>query len=183
MNRKVTLKNLSINLNGQQRNKKVICLLVSVFFLSGCAAYKFQRGKKPYEQGYVVSRDDYAILEYTIGKDNTVPGINLAEGRFNRRKKTVEDYYKKMGYIENRFKMAFWNPAVFFLGIVKGVFKLPFIAISDYRYEHNPEYRQKMIRLEEEKETRQKLRLKKLKEELNSYIQQDLAQENPLNTK
>lgn len=157
--------------------KKLIGLFLLVLFLSGCAIYKFQRGKEPYRRGYVVSRDDYTILEYTIGKDNSVPNIELAKERFKRRRKTVEHYYKKMGYIENHFKMAFWNPIVISLKVIGGIFRLPFIAISDYKYEHDPEYRDKIRRLEEEKDSLEEIRIKKLKDELNTYIQKDLASE------
>lgn len=87
--------------------KKILILIALVVFLSGCATYKFQRGLKPYDKGYVVSRDDYTIVEYTIGKNNSVPDLGLARQRFKKRRNIVEHYYKKMGYIENRFKMAF----------------------------------------------------------------------------
>ena len=77
--------------------RKVILLVLLVVFLSGCATYKFQRGKEPYHKGYVVSRDDYIIPEYTTGKDNSVPNLEIAKKRFKKRKATVEYYYKKMG--------------------------------------------------------------------------------------
>jgi hypothetical protein len=156
---------------------KKIFLLILIVFLSGCATYNFHYGKAPYDKGYVASRDDYSILEYTIGKDNNVPDISLAKERFNRRRRIVEHYYKKMGYIENHFKMAFWDPCVMFLKLVGGVFRLPFIAISDYKYEHNPEYKAKTDRLQEVKEALQETRIRKLKEGLNIYIQKDLGQE------
>jgi len=146
--------------------------------VGGCATYEFHRGEEPYDKGYVASRDDYIILEYTIGKDNTVPDLKLAEARFNRRRRTVEHYYKKIGRIENNFKRTFWAPFEMFLGVLGGVFRIPFIAVSDYKYEYNPEYREKIDRIEEEREARQEARIKKLRDELNIYIQQDLAKEN-----
>lgn len=157
--------------------KKLISLFFLVLFLSGCATYKFQRGKEPYHKGYVLSRDDYAILEYTIGKDNSVPKLELAKERFKRRRKIVEHYYKKMGYIENHFKMVFWNPAIFSLKIAMGVFRLPGIAISDYRSRHNPKYRERIRKIEDEKDAREEARINKLKDELNVYIQKELASE------
>jgi len=158
--------------------KKTFALFLMVLFLSGCATYKFHYGKKPYDSGYVASREDRTILEYTIGKDDSVsPDLELAKERFRRRRKVVEHYYKKMGRIDNNFRKNFWGFFEMFSGFLTGVFRLPFIIISDYRYEHNPEYQERIDSLEQEKETREQARLDKLKQELNTYIQQDLAKE------
>lgn len=160
--------------------KKIAMLIVLAVFLSGCATYKFQRSREPSSKGYLVLRDDYAIPEYTIGKDDALPdNLQLAKGRFSKRKGTVEHYYKKMGYIENRFKMAFVDPATLFLKMIGGVFRLPFIAISDYKYEHKPAYREKIKKIEQEKDAKEEFRIQKLKERLNIYIQNDLGRENP----
>lgn len=159
--------------------KRCVFLILSVVFLSGCAAYKFHHGEPPYDKGYVVSRDDYTIVEYSVGKDNSVPDRKLAKERFLRRRSIVEDYYKRMGYIENRFKMLFMDPPVMFLKVVAGVFRFPFVAVSDYRYGHNPKYREKIRKLEEARDAREETRIKKFKERLNSYIQQDLNRGNP----
>lgn len=157
-----------------KRNALLFLLLI---FLSGCATYKFHHGKEPYNKGYVVSRDDYTILEYTVGKDKTVPRLAKAQERFKRRRKIVEDYYKRMGYIENRFKMAFMDPAIYFLKLVGGVFRLPGIAISDYRARHNPKYKERIRKIEEEKDAREETRIKNFKDKLDAYIQKDLASE------
>lgn len=158
--------------------KKVVILFLVALFLSGCATYKFHHGKEPYHhKGYVVSRDDYAILEYTVGKDNAVPNLALARERFKRRRRIVEHYYKRMGFIENHFKMVFWNPTIFSLKIAGGLFRLPSIAISDYKYEHNPQYREKIRKLQEEKDSREEAHIKKLKDELDVYIQKDLTKD------
>lgn len=162
------------------RAKKITVLFLGILFLSGCATYKFHHGKAPYDKGYVVSRDDYAILEYTVGRDNQVPPLKLAKERFNRRRKIVEDYYKKMGYIENHFKMAVYDPSIAFLKLVGGVFRLPFIAVSDYRYEHNPKYKEKIKKLEAEQDIREANRIKSLKEKLNEYLANDLTKEPPI---
>ena len=163
--------------------KKIIFLFSLTLVLSGCATYKFNRGQTPPDKGYVVSRDDYAILEYTLGKDNTVPdNVKLAKERFKRRRNMVEHYYKKMGYIENHFKMVFWDPPILFLKFITGIFRLPCYAISDYKYEHNAKYRERIKKREEEKEAQEEARIKKLKETLNTYIQKDLAAESPKET-
>lgn len=158
--------------------KRITALFLLVTFLAGCATYRFQHGSKPYDKGYVASRDDSTILEYTVGKDNAVPdNLALARERFKRRRKIVEHYYKKMGYIDNHFKMIFWNPCIYTLKTMKGIFRLPFIAISDYRYAHNPRYRERMEKTEAQIDAREELRLQKFKDELSSYIQKDIARE------
>lgn len=156
-------------------------LFITILFTSGCATYKFQHGKAPYDKGYVVSREDYTILEYTIGKDNTVPDIKLAKERFKRRKGIVEDYYKKMGRIENHFKQEVWNRIVMFLQLMGSVLAMPGRIISEYKYGHNPEYREKIQKLEAEDYAREEARIKKLKEGLYTYIQRDLSKEKPEN--
>ncbi len=157
--------------------KKAVVLFLVLVFLPGCASYRFQRGGQPYDKGYVVSRDDYVIPEYTLGKDNSVPDIPLAKERFKKRKGTVEHYYKKMGCIENRFKQSVWDPIPAFLRLVSGPFRLPAFAIRDYKYEHNPAYREKVKKMEAEQDAKEETRIRRLKEELSIYIQDELARE------
>lgn len=157
--------------------KKIILLIVSAVFLSGCATYKFQRGRAPYEKGYVVSRDDRIIVEYTVGKDNSVPNLEVARQRFRERRNMVEHYYARMGYIKSGLKSAFWDPIVLFLKFIGGIFRLPAIAISDYKYEHDPQYREQVIKKQEEEEALEAARVKKLKDEMDSYIQKEIALE------
>lgn len=158
----------------------ILIFAFCIFNLMGCATYKFHHGQAPYNKGYVVSRDDYNILEYTLGKDNTVPKLPVAKERLKRRRDRVEDYYKRMGYIENHFRMVFWGPCIYFCKLAGGVFRLPFIAISDYRANRNPKYKEKLRKIEEEKEAREEARIAKLKERLNLYIQKDLTSEPPM---
>jgi hypothetical protein len=61
--------------------------------------------------------------------------------------------------------------------IVGGVFRLPFIAISDYKAAHNPQYKEKLRKIEDERDAREEARINALKEKLNAYIQKDLARE------
>lgn len=152
-------------------------LALFVLFLSGCATYKFSHDKTD-TKGYVASRENYTIVEYTVGKENTLPeDLNLAKERFKRRKNTVEDYYKKMGYVDSRFKETFINWPKFFLGMITGVMRLPFAAISDYKYEHNAKYRQEVKKREAKDYDLEEARIRRLKEELNKYIQGDLKVE------
>ncbi len=160
--------------------KKIILMLALAILLSGCATYKFQRGEKPYEKGYVVSRAGYTILEYTVGKDNNVTeDIYTAKKRFYRRRSIVEYYYKRMSEIENRFKEAVVDPPLAVLKFIGGIFRLPWIAVSDYRYEHNSKYREMIKKRERQQDEREAARIAKLKEYLNNYIQRDLALERP----
>jgi len=157
--------------------KKLALLLIFTVFLSGCYAYRFSRGKPPYDKGYVASRDDNTILEYTLGKDNTVPNVKLAKERFKRRRRTVEHYYKRMGYIDDYFMITFVNPITSIVRVAGGVFLLPYILVSDYRYEHDPEYRKRIIRIEEQKDALEEARINALKAQLREYIEEDLAVE------
>ncbi|MBL7070223.1 MAG: PKD domain-containing protein [Candidatus Omnitrophica bacterium] len=157
--------------------KNLKLLLVAILFLSGCAGYRYHHGQSPHDEGYVVSRDGYTILEYTLGPDDSVPDRYLAKERFKRRRRVVEDYYKKMGYIQNRFKEAVWGPWTSFWKLVGGIFRLPFIAIADYKYEHNPEYKKKVQEVDAQKEAKQEEHIEELKVDLDEYIQEDLSLE------
>ncbi len=158
--------------------KALVILPFSLLFLSGCATYSFWKGESPYDKGYVAARYDRVIPEYTLGKDNSVPADEqLARERFQRRRKTVENYYKKMGYIENRFKQNFVDPPIFMLKSVFGIFRMPSIAIADYRYNHNPKYKEEVDKKEDAEYKVERERLKALRDQLNAYIQEDLQKE------
>ncbi len=122
----------------------LISLLLLVFVASGCASYKYGSGIKPYGKGYVVLRNNTVIPEYTLGGDNKAPlDLDLEKERFKSRRSKVEYYYKKLNIIYSIYSSFITYPAAI-VGMVGGVFKLPFIFVSDYRYEHNPEYRKKI---------------------------------------
>lgn len=158
--------------------KKIIGIFLLCLLLSGCATYRFQPGAKPYDAGFVVARDNYPIVEYTLGNENSVPeDLGLAKERFKRRHRMVEHYYKKMGYIENNFNMVFWKPCICLCKTIKGIFRLPFVAISDFRYDHNPQYRERIIKKEQEEDALEEANIQTEKDKLGKYIQQDLARE------
>ncbi len=160
--------------------KKTIVVLILAVLLSGCATYKFQHGEKPYEKGYVVSRNGYPILEYTAGRNNSVPeDLLTAKMRFRRRYRLVEYYYKKMGEIENRFKETVVDPPLMALKFLGGILRVPFVAVSDYRYEHNPRYREEIKKREQEQDEREAARIARFREYLSNYIQKDLTLEQP----
>ncbi|MDD2680184.1 MAG: PKD domain-containing protein [Candidatus Omnitrophica bacterium] len=160
--------------------KVQVFILLSALFLSGCSTYSVQKGESPYDKGYVVARYGRVLPEYTLGKDNSVPDEQLAKERFQRRKKTVEAYYKKMGYIENRFKQNFIDPPLFMAQAVIGVLRMPSIAIRDYKYNHDPKYKEKIDKQEDATYKAEKERVKALKDQLDAYIREDLQKEPPV---
>ena len=155
--------------------KRLYLIPFLVLFLCGCATYSIQEEK----DGFAVARYKKVIPEYTQGADNSFPQKGLAQERFNRRRKTVEDYYKKMGFIDNRFKQVFMEPPLVFMQFIAGVFRMPFIMVSDYRYNRNPQYKERMDKIDDEKYEAEKARIKGLKDSLSLYIQEDLAKEVP----
>ena len=158
--------------------KKILILLFSLFILSGCATYKFQRPANSGDSGgYLACYDGKPILEYTAGKGKSLPDLTLAKERFKRRRLTVEQYYKQMGQIETRLKTFLWEPVVMIGGFFGGVLRWPFIAVADYKYNHNPKYKAKADRRDEEKEAEETARVGSLRKELDAYIVKDLVEE------
>ena len=157
--------------------KTLFFIPLAILFLSGCATYSFKKGETPYSNGFVVSRYDRVIPEYTLGKDNSVPDEQVARERFQRRRVEVESYYKKMGYIENRFKQNFVDPPIFMIQAALGIFWIPSIAIDDYKYNHDPEYKESVDKKEDAEYKAEKERIKVLKDQLKTYIQKDLEKE------
>ncbi len=159
--------------------RKILILLFFTFILSGCATYKFQKSGPSANPGYLVTYDDESILEYTVGKDKTLPDLELAKERFKRRRATVEYYYKKMGLIESRLREVFWDPAAMFADFIFGIFRWPYTAITDYKYNRNPKYKERVDKLDEQKDALEKARVDSLVEKLNAYVAADLAKESP----
>ncbi|MCX5705674.1 MAG: PKD domain-containing protein [Candidatus Omnitrophica bacterium] len=161
--------------------RKSFVLLLAVIALSGCTTYKFQKGLKPYDQGYVVSRRGFVIAEYTIGENSTVPAaLELAQERFSRRKKSVEYYYEKLGDIDSNFKSYFLKPLSTAGGLVTSPVRLPMAAYQDYKYEHNSAYKEKMDKIDDQADQKQRDRVKIIRDYLSKYIQDDLAFEREL---
>ena len=161
--------------------RKSLVLLLAVITLSGCTTYKFQKGLKPYDKGYVVSRRGFVIAEYTIGENSTVPAdLELAQERFSRRKKSVEYYYEKLGDIDSNFKSYFLKPLSTAGGLVASPVRLPLAAYQDYKYEHNPDYKEKMDKIDDQADQKQRNRVKIIRDYLSKYIQDDLAFEREL---
>jgi hypothetical protein len=159
--------------------KRFYIALVFIILLSGCATYKTQKISSSSDGGFVVSRYGKVIREYTVGSGNSLPDKKVAEERFKRRRPEVEYYYKQMGFINNRFKHIFVEPPLTLIQLVVGIFRMPFIAVSDYKYNHNPQYKAKMDKLEDLEYNAQRARVEGFKEKLNEYIKEDLSKESP----
>lgn len=157
--------------------KKILILLFLAFILSGCATYKFQKSTSSKDAGYVVAYDNKPILEYTVGKEKSLPDLDLAKVRFNRRRATVEYYLKKSGEIESRFKEYLWDTPTMLLDFLGGILRWPYTAVSDYKYNHDPKYKARMDRLDEENDNFQRAKVNQYKEKLAAYIVQDLDKE------
>jgi hypothetical protein len=157
--------------------RKILILCMGFLILSGCSTYKYVKGVAPYEGGYVVTRDAIVVPEYTVGKDNSAPDLDTAKARFQRRRPVVEDYYTKMGHMESRFKEVFLDPPVMAVKFFVGILTWPFTAVADYKYEHNPEYRNKIHAQEDAAEEVERKRIADLQAKLAGYIQQDIAAE------
>jgi len=159
--------------------KKGVVFILCFILLSGCAPYRIQQGaEKPYTQGFIATREGKVIPEYTIGKDGKPPADKqLAQERFIRRRRIVEDYYKKMGIIENRLKENVWDRFIFFWSMVGGVFNMPVRFAAEYRYLHNPEYKARVDKIMADKEAALKERIEALRKELGRYIEEDLRKE------
>lgn len=156
--------------------KKFYIILALALLSSGCATYNVQQGKGQ-NSGFVVTRYDKIIPEYTVGLNGSFPDKKVAEERFKRRREKVEHFYKQMGYIENRFKQIVVEPPLTLIRLIAGLFRIPFIAVSDYKYNHNPQYKEKMDRLEDAEYNEEKERVKGLKDKLSEYIKEDLSKE------
>lgn len=159
--------------------RKILILLFLAFILSGCATYKFQKSTSAASQGYLITYDGDPVLEYTVGKEKTLPDLALAKERFKRRRPTVEYYLKKSGQIESRLKEYLWDTPGMVLDLMGGILRWPYTAIADYKYNHNPKYKERMDKLDEEKEAMEKARIDGLKKKLADFIAADLAKEPP----
>jgi hypothetical protein len=157
--------------------KKILVLIILGFILSGCATYKFQKSTTSGVQGYLTCYDGKPILEYTVGKEKSLPDLTLAKERFKRRRRTVEHYYKEMDLIETRLKSFLWDPPAMLVDLLGGLLRWPFVAVADYKYNHNPKYKEKIDRLDEQTDALEKVRVKALKEKLAVYIAEDLNKE------
>jgi len=158
--------------------KKTILLFLILNLLSGCASYKYQKSQAAAgNTGYLVARDDKVIPEYTIGPDKTYPDLKLAQERFKRRKAMVEYYYKNMNYIMNRFHEGVDVYGGLVLGMATAPFRTPFVAVADYRYNHNPQYREKVDAIYAKEDADEEARIARLKIALDNYMKNDFALE------
>ncbi len=156
---------------------KNFILLIFMFLLCGCAAYKYELAQKGYDGGFLVRRHGLLIPEYTIDVANKAPGDrNIAKQRFKRRKDIVNYYYKKMGRIYDDTLTR----SADFTNLMTGPFRLPGAAIEDYKYEHDAEYREKVDAEQRKLEEEEIAIREKFKKELLDYIRRDMEFEHNL---
>ncbi|TAM42047.1 PKD domain-containing protein [bacterium] len=82
-----------------------------------------------------------------------------------------------MDQMTSRTKEFLWDTPAMFVDFMWGVLRWPFIAISDYKYNRDPKYKERVDKLDEEKEALEKSRVNSLREKLDAYINEDLAKE------
>ncbi len=162
--------------------KKCVILIAGALLLAGCQTYKVQKGvKSPFTSGYVVTYRGFTIPEYTIGEDNKVPAdLELAQERFKRRKETVDYYYMQLGDIKSYFNEFFIRPMSSVTGVMTSPVRVPITAYYDHKYDRDLQYRAKVDKIEDEKDTKEQAKIKVIRDYLNKYIQDDLAYEKTL---
>ncbi len=155
------------------------CIFLScAFLLIGCAVHKFQKSEKL--SGYVVARFGYVIPEYTSDIDNKAPqNLELAKQRYKRRKDMVEKLYIKMGQVEDYVTRYVTHFPKMMWSIFANTLKMPLHIISEYRYEHNEQYRKRIDELDARTEAKEDARIKQFKDQLYEFIRQDIEKEKP----
>ena len=154
---------------------KTIALIVCLVF-GGCTVHRFQKSEK--YGGQTVARFGYIIPEYTVDLENKAPqDLALARSRFTRRHDMVEIYYIRMGQIESYGRRYLTHFPRMMWSILANTIKLPAHIISEYRYDTNERYRNKIDALDAEAKAREDAKTNQIKEQLKEFIRQDLEKE------
>jgi len=156
---------------------KVFLLIISLI-LSGCTVHRFQKSEK--YGGQTVARFGYIIPEYTVDLENKAPqDFALARSRFTRRHDMVEIYYIRMGQIESYGRRYLTHFPRMMWSIFANTIKLPAHIISEYRYDTNEKYREKIDALDAKVKAKEDAKTSQIKEQLKEFIRQDLEKEQP----
>ena len=154
---------------------KVFLLIISLI-LSGCTVHRFQKSEK--YGGQTVARFGYIIPEYTVDLENKAPqDLALARSRFTRRHDMVEIYYIRMGQIESYGRRYLTHFPRMMWSIFANTIKLPAHIISEYRYDTNEKYREKIDALDAKAKAKEDAKTSQIKEQLKEFIRQDLEKE------
>ena len=138
--------------------------------------HRFQKSEK--YDGQTVARFGYIIPEYTTDLQNKAPqDLALAKSRFSRRHDMVEIYYIRMGQIESYGRRYLTHFPRMMWSIFANTIKLPAHIISEYRYDTNERYRNKIDSLDAEAKAREDAKTNQIKEQLKEFIRQDLEKE------
>lgn len=155
-------------------------ILVAGILFSGCAVHRFQKSEGL--GGYAVARFGYVIPEYTVDLNKKAPAdFKIAKTRFERRNDVVETYYLRMGQIESYFRRYVWHFPMIISSVAANFLKIPFHIVSEYRYDHDEQYRQRIDQLDQKQKLAEDTRIAKLRDELNEFIKKDLEKEEELN--
>lgn len=156
--------------------RKIILLFLFCGLFSGCTVHRFQKSQGL--GGYGVARFGYVIPEYTVNLDNKAPeDLSLAKGRFKRRKDTVESAYIKMGQIEDYITRYITHFPKIMWSLFANTIKMPFHIVSEYRYEHDEQYRRRIDDLDLQAKAQEEEKVNALKSQLREFIKQDLEKE------
>ena len=156
--------------------KRLLVFFCALFFFSGCAVHTFQKSET--FGGYTVARFGYVIPEYTVDLDNKAPeDRGKAKIRYLRRKAAVENYYLKMGQIEDYLTRYITHFPKIIWSVFANTLKMPFHIVSEYRYEHNEAYRKRIDQQDALAEAEENERIKKLKDQLYEFLKIDLEKE------
>lgn len=157
--------------------KKILIIALFVPLLQGCTVHKFQKSKS-LDGGYAVARFGYVIPEYTADLNKKAPkDLKLAKERYLRRKWIVENYYIQMGKIDTYFRRFVGRYPPLISSLAGNVFKTPFNIVSEYRYDHNEAYRQRIDKADAMQKAKEDARNKMIMEKLYEFIRQDLQKE------
>ncbi|MDO8748344.1 MAG: hypothetical protein Q7J72_04430 [Candidatus Omnitrophota bacterium] len=138
--------------------------------------HRFQKSEK--YDGQTVARFGYIIPEYTTDLENKAPqDLALAKSRFSRRHDMVEIYYIRMGQIESYGRRYLTHFPRMMWSIFANTIKLPAHIISEYRYDTNEKYREKIDALDAKVKAKEDAKTNQIKEQLKEFIRQDLEKE------
>ena len=127
-----------------------------------------------------MARFGYIIPEYTVDLENKAPqDLALARSRFTRRHDMAEIYYIRMGQIESYGRRYLTHFPRMMWSIFANTIKLPAHIISEYRYDTNEKYREKIDALDAKAKAKEDAKTSQIKEQLKEFIRQDLEKEQP----
>lgn len=147
-----------------KKNRSIIAAVIISILFSGCAPYRFVKIDKGSEliPGYYVSRRSVFIDELVFDENDKPPqDLSVAKERFKRRRKTVENWYKRY------YPFALEESPL--ISSLKSFFFLPFLPLV---------WAMVILRQPSEKElARQDQKYATAKEKMRQFIEEDCRKE------